>query len=141
MKNRRNTKGQSLIEVIVIACLFLVPISLFFLDVFTVVASNSINDQYVKNAARAAASQPNEKDAKAAAEEAIAKFKGSNLISMKLVECNYKPAKDSGMIATVTVRTALSVQLPAPIPACNNHPQFLAQAVETITGLPPAPHS
>lgn len=141
MKNQRRNKGQGLIEVVVMAIVFIVPIALFFIDVFAVVASNSINDNYVKNAARAAASQPNAQEAKAAAMEAIAKFKGSGVISISLVDCDYRPARDNGGIAKVTVRTSLRLQLPAPLPAVNNRPQFVAQAVETITGLPPAPHS
>lgn len=137
-------RGQAMLEVLVVAIAFLIPISLFAVDIFCCLAANSITDQYTKIAARAAASQPDQDNAQRAAEKAIEKFPKSEMLTdFKIDPVEYNPANPSqpGSQGTVRIKSTLSVKLPVPIPFLDTNPIFEARAVEPITALPPAPHS
>lgn len=128
MKNRAK-RGSGLIEAI-LAATILVPIALFLLDLTVMIIANSMNDTAAKNAARAAANQPNGTAAHDAAEKALASFQASTIVkSLALSEFDY-PAKGVGSVSVVTV---MEVKLPVPVPGFAGY-TFKAGDVEPIVG-------
>ncbi len=128
MKNRAK-RGSGLIEAI-LAATILVPIALFLLDLTVMIIANSMNDTAAKNAARAAANQPNGTSAHAAAEKALASFQASSIVkSLALSEFDYPP-KGIGSVSVVTV---MEVKLPVPVPGFAGY-TFKAGDVEPIVG-------
>lgn len=128
MKNRAK-RGSGLIEAI-LAATILVPIALFLLDLTVMIIANSMNDTAAKNAARAAANQPNGTAAHAAAEKALASFQASTIVkSLALSEFDYPP-KGVGSVSVVTV---MEVKLPVPVPGFAGY-TFKAGDVEPIVG-------
>lgn len=128
MKNRAK-RGSGLIEAI-LAATILVPIALFLLDLTVMIIANSMNDTAAKNAARAAANQPNGTAAYKAAEKALASFQASTIVkSLALSEFDY-PAKGVGSVSVVTV---MEVKLPVPVPGFAGY-TFKAGDVEPIVG-------
>ena len=106
----RRQKGQALIETAV-AGIFLIPIVLFLIDVGIMVLCNMTNDECAKNAARAAANQP-QSTAKQAADIVINNFKTNQVITqLQIKNFDYPQSKDA-----VTVQTEMHVQLPVPFP-------------------------
>ena len=125
-QNLRNRKGQALIETAV-AAIFLVPIVLGLLDVTVMVVCNSMNDSIAKNAARAAANQPDKQSAKNAAENVFAHVAHSCIVaSVSMKDINYTDTKDA-----VTVSSKMEVTLPVAI-AGLGHQVFVAQSVQQI---------
>jgi Flp pilus assembly protein TadG len=120
----RNRKGQALIETAV-AGIVIVPLCLFLLDVAVLVFCNMSNDDAAKNAARAAANQPQQAAANQAANNAIATFKKSAIIKDLTVQCNYEKNEK------VTAKTTMDVSLPVPFPGMS-HYTFVAQSVQPI---------
>lgn len=128
MKNRAK-RGSGLIEAI-LAATILVPIALFLLDLTVMIIANSMNDTAAKNAARAAANQPNGTAAHDAAEKALASFQASTIVkSLALSEFDYPP-KGVGSVSVVTV---MEVKLPVPVPGFAGY-TFKAGDVEPIVG-------
>ncbi len=141
-KNGRNQKGQGLVEVSVVSGVIMVPAVLFMLDLIFLFAANSLNDQFVKVAARAAASQSTPAGAEEAARKAIDKFPKSNLIpNLVVTEVEYRTPDKPGELKTVVVKTKMSTVIPMPFPFLVEKPVFQAGAVEPITALPPNPHA
>ena len=125
----RGKRGSGLIEAI-LAATILVPIALFLLDLTVMIIANSMNDTAAKNAARAAANQPNGGAAHAAATKALASFQASSIVkSLAISEFDY-PAKGVG---SVTVVTVMEVKLPVPVPGFTGY-TFKAGDVEPIVG-------
>lgn len=141
MKRQRNSKGQGLAEVAVISGVVMVPVMLFMFDVFFLFAANSLNDQYVKIAARAAASQSNPAGAREAAQNAISRFPISELIPhYEITHVDYREPENPGEQKVVIVQTRMDLRLPADFLFINARPVFVAKSVEPITALPPNPH-
>jgi hypothetical protein len=131
-RNRR-PKAQALMEVL-IGMFILIPIALFILDMVVLVVTNSANDSLAKNCARAAANEQTSTKANDAAQNVVASFHRSNIITNAiLVGCNYRD-RDS-----VIVETAISVKLPVTVLGINCSPTFHASAVEPIVGVSSAP--
>jgi hypothetical protein len=120
----RNRKGQALIETAV-AGIVIVPLCLALFDVAVLVFCNTTNDEAAKNAARAAANQPQQALATQAAQNAIATFKKSSIITDLSVQCSY--VKDD----KVTAKTTMDVRLPVPLPGVSSI-TFVAQSVQPI---------
>lgn len=138
----RNQKGQGLVEVSVVGGAVMVPVVLFLLDMIFLFGANSLNDQYVKVAARAAASQSTQAGAIEAAQNVISKFPCSALIpEIKVVDVDYRQPEDLGAQKIVVVRTEMKTVIPVQFPFLVNTPTFQAKSVEPITALPPNPHA
>jgi hypothetical protein len=121
-------KAQSIVEVIA-AVLIIIPIALFLLDVGALVLAQTANDTLAKNAARAAAEQPDETKAKAAVKEVVDKFPLSPIVPEKpVVELQYNLGNDVNITTTVNVKLLVPIPL---VPGMQN-PTFKAQAHETI---------
>ncbi|HEY9789159.1 MAG TPA: hypothetical protein V6D22_02090 [Candidatus Obscuribacterales bacterium] len=124
----RNRKGQALIETAV-AAIFIVPIALGLLDVTTMVLCNQINDSVAKNAARAAANQPNQTSAQQAAQNVFNHISHSSIITS--VGFNAGGFKYSSSKDGVMVQSRMDVNLPVSI-AGFQHQVFIAQSVQPI---------
>ncbi|CAN5583761.1 hypothetical protein BH11CYA1_BH11CYA1_24600 [soil metagenome] len=125
----RSRRGSGLIEAI-LAATVLVPIALFLLDLTVMIIANSMNDTAAKNAARAAANQPEGGAAHAAAVKALATFQASSIVkSLTISEFDY-PAQGVGSVSVVTV---MEVKLPVPVPGFSGY-TFKAGDVEPIVG-------
>lgn len=141
-KNGRNQKGQGLVEVSVVSGVIMVPAVLFMLDLIFLFAANSLNDQFVKVAARAAASQSTAAGAEVAARKAIEKFPKSTLIpNLEVTKVEYVAPNEPGAQKLVVVKTKMNTVIPMPFPFLVEKPVFQAGAVEPITALPPNPHA
>lgn len=126
---RRKSRGSGLMEA-VMAAIILVPIALALLDLTVMVIANSMNDTAAKNAARAAANQPEGGAAFAAAQKALATFQASTLVkSLTLNDFDY-PAGGNG---SVSLTTKMEVKLPVPFPGFAGY-TFTARDVEPIVG-------
>ncbi len=125
-KHRKKSCGQSMLEIT--AGLFvLVPLVLFLFDMYVMALSNQLVDNFAKDAARAAANQPDQGAAQTAATKALENFKRSDYVrSMVIENVNYVPNE------TVTVKVKMEVHLPVPFPVMNNDPVFVAQAIQPI---------
>jgi hypothetical protein len=122
----RKPRGDALIEAVTIA-MVLVPIALCLLDCIVLVLANNMNDTAAKNAARAAANQPDKPAAQAAAAKALESFNKSSIVeSIEIASLKYPANKDK-----VTVRTRMEVRLPIPFPGYS-HVTFMAKDVEPI---------
>ncbi len=125
----RAKRGSGLIEAI-LAATILVPIALFLLDLTVMIIANSMNDTAAKNAARAAANQPNGGAAHAAAQKALATFQASAIVKSLAISEFYYPSKGVGSVSVVTV---MEVKLPVPVPGFAGY-TFKAGDVEPIVG-------
>lgn len=109
----RNRRGQSFIEA-VCAAFIIIPIALCLLDLIVLVVANSMNDTAAKNAARAAANQPDGGSAWQAAQKSVVSFHGSAIVtSLILDELNYPDPNNSGAVSCVT---KMQVHMPMPFP-------------------------
>lgn len=136
----RQIHGQAMIECLAVASVFIIPLSMFMLDVFSLILCNSINDGLAKSAARAAAQQPDSRAASRAALEVINRFRPSSIVTSVQLDnpLAYRTATGAGQTNCVVVNTNMSCRLPVPIPGMPRL-QFRARAVEPITALAPAP--
>ncbi|MBS2010536.1 MAG: hypothetical protein JST01_26030 [Cyanobacteria bacterium SZAS TMP-1] len=128
---RRSRRGQGIAEAVT-AAIVLVPIALCLFDFLVVVIVNSMNDTACKNAARAAANQPDFDSAKTAAEKSLMSVHSPFLSKIELQEVIYDGP------ATVAVKTRASMNLPVPFPGYSSL-TFDAQDVEPIVGTAPPP--
>ncbi|HEY9784468.1 MAG TPA: hypothetical protein V6D17_03630 [Candidatus Obscuribacterales bacterium] len=124
----RARRGTSFIEALTTA-IILIPIALCFLDLIVLVIANTYNDTAAKNAARAAANQPDGKLAFEAAQKALASVKSSALVKTfaLTIEMFDYPANRS----VVTCKTKIVVHLPVPFPGLSEV-VFMAKAAEPI---------
>lgn len=138
---RSSRNGQAMLEVLVVAITFLIPLVLFAVDVFCCLAANSMVDHYTKIAARAAASQPTQEKADEAVAHVVNKFPRSGMFTNFQATVQHTPPNPStpGVQGVVVVDSTIAVKLPVPIPFLNTEPTFQARAVEPITALAPAP--
>lgn len=129
-RQRRN-RGTSIIEVL-IGSIFFVPIALFALNLVTIVMTTQINDHLAKDAARAAANQVSQAEAKDAALKTLSQFQTSSVVQKVSME---EIAYDSSSNGQVQVRTSIEVRFPVPFPGFESR-KFVAQSVEPIVGTP-----
>ncbi|MBZ0185616.1 MAG: hypothetical protein K8F91_05130 [Candidatus Obscuribacterales bacterium] len=88
-QKRRTTSGKGLVEAVT-AAFILIPIALFLLDVTVLIIASTMNDTAVKNAARAAANQPDGQAGFDAANGSLKSFKSSNIIkSLEMSKYDY----------------------------------------------------
>ncbi len=111
----------------VVAAIVLVPLALALLDLTVVVIANSMNDTAAKNAARAAANQPDGNSAMDAATRALKSFKDSGFITSIIIN----DLKYADVMDAVTVQTKMVVHLPVPFPGISDI-TFMADDVEPI---------
>jgi len=123
-------RGQNIIEVVA-GVLVLVPLALFLFDMYVLSLSNQLVDKIAKDCARAAANQPDQGTADAAADKALQSFAASPYVTNITLDHPVKYVPNG----TVTVTLHMSVHLPAPLPIINNSPQFTAQATEPVVTL------
>ena len=129
--NARNRKGQGIIEMLVGSIVFIVPMSLFALDLGTVLVANSANDHLVSNAARAAADQDCKDKAQSAVQKCIGKFPKSNIV----VDVKLAGDIDYSDDQQVVVTTVMKVKLPVGVAGMDTV-EFKARAVQPIVAKP-----
>lgn len=126
----RTRRGQSFIEA-VCAAFIIIPLALCLLDLIVLVVANSMNDTAAKNAARAAANQPDGNSALAAAQKSLSSFKKSAIITDVILQgLDYPDPNNAG---AVSCKVKISVHMPMPFPGFSDI-AFTAQAVEPIVG-------
>ena len=126
----RKRKGAALIETAA-AAIFLIPIVLGLLDAVSMVICSITNDEIAKNAARAAANQPDESSAFTAAQNAINSVKHSPIIAnVTLKDFSYSSSDQS----SVMVQSQIECNLPVKIAGMQNV-NFVAQSVQPIVAL------
>jgi hypothetical protein len=126
----RSRRGQSFIEA-VCAAFIIIPIALCLLDLIVLVVANSMNDTAAKNAARAAANQPDGPSALAAAQKSLNSFHGSAIVnSIIIADLSYPDPNNSGAVSCVT---QMQVHMPMPFPGFADI-TFKAEDVEPIVG-------
>jgi Flp pilus assembly protein TadG len=125
----RSKRGQSIVEAVV-ACLILIPIVLGLFDLFVVIMCNSMHDTACKNAARAAANQPDLGSAQQAAAKSLLALHSPWINSIQIKNLLYDGT-------SVTCFTEISLTLPVPIPGYGSV-IFEAKDVEPIVGATPA---
>jgi hypothetical protein len=162
--NKSNKQiGQSTIEVAV-GILITIPIICFFLNAAIMVVANQLNDNLVRNAARAAASATtngynNGNRALLAARSACASFRDSVIINKAgnngLVYFDWNPPPSNLTVARVSfgsrpagvsaatqgqvvVVTSLRVNYPIAVPYLGRSSIFQAKAIWPIVSVPPA---
>jgi hypothetical protein len=128
---KRTRRGQSIIEAVT-AAIVIVPVALCLFDFLVVIIANSMNDAACKNAARAAANQPDGGSATSAALVSLTSVHSPllNKISLKNLVYNAN--------VSVTVFTEASVHLPVPFPGYSDL-VFEASDTEPIVGAAPPP--
>lgn len=120
----RSRRGSGLAESVV-AAIVLIPIALCLLDLIVLVNANAMNDTAAKNAARAAANQPEGGLAKEAALSAISSFRASSIVNkIDLTDLLY----DGN---SVTCQITMKVHLPVPFPGLNDL-TFVASDTEPV---------
>ena len=122
---RRPTRGGSLIEAVV-AAIFLIPIVLGMLDLVVMVMSSMDNDELAKNAARAAASQPDQNTSYQAALNVVNRFKTSNTITSVNMD-DFKYTQNDSILVATKMKVCLPVEV-----AGWGHLTFVAQSVQPI---------
>jgi len=128
----RTSRGQGITEAVT-AALVIIPIALFLFDLLVLVIGNSMNDTACKNAARAAANQPDITTATAAAQKSL-RTAHSPLVNgiVILQQLDYLPN------VSVSCKTRVSIHLPIPFPGYSDL-NFDTQDVEPIVGATPPP--
>jgi hypothetical protein len=130
MRNR-SRRGQGIVEAVT-AAIVIVPIALCLFDFLVVIIGNSMNDTTCKNAARAAANQPDGASAGLAAEKAVLAVHSPLLNSITLLPLDYVTN------VSVTAHTRVSIHLPVPFPGYSDL-IFDAEDTEPIVGATPNP--
>ena len=120
--NRHKNTGSSLVE-LVVGLIFFVIVALFFIDICTLVVSQTSNDRMSRNGARAAAEKY---DSKLTADENTAAAKGaaeSIIKGMPTTQIFTEPqlvaddfSYDKGGNGQVYVKTKVTCILPVPVP-------------------------
>lgn len=128
---KREGRGQSIIEAVT-AAIVIVPIALCLFDLLVVIIGKSMNDTACKNAARAAANQPDGNSATQAALVSLTAVHSPLLNNIKLQNLEYNAN------VSVTCMTRASVHLPVPFPGYSDL-IVDTQDVEPIVGATPPP--
>jgi hypothetical protein len=109
--------------------IFILMIALALIDLIVMVMANSVNDAAAKNAARAAANQPDYPRALRAAQNSISGRDGKSasfITSLILQKLDYSDRN------IVSCTTKMELNLPIPVPGIGGKFVFLAQATEPI---------
>jgi hypothetical protein len=124
---QRGQRGSQLVEALSIG-IFILMITLALIDLLVIVMANSTNDAAAKNAARAAANQPDHARAVQAAENAVnSRQRKTGFISALILQAvDYEDHK------IVSCTTKMELKLPIPIPGIGGNMIFMAQATEPI---------
>jgi Flp pilus assembly protein TadG len=126
--NRRNNRGTSLIEMVT-GAIFFIPIALAAVDLVSLSLVEQANDHIARDAARAAANQMTEADAKAAAVKSINNFRTNALITkVELVKFTWKNG-------AVQLETSIDARVPAPVVGFSGK-TLVAQSFQPIVGIP-----
>ncbi len=128
---KRSRRGQGIAEAVT-AAIIIVPVALCLFDFLVVIIANSMNDTACKNAARAAANQPDLGTATQAAQTSLNSVHSPLLNGITLQNLDYQAN------VSVTCQTRASVHLPVPFPGYSDL-IFDAQDVEPIVGATPPP--
>ena len=120
----RSKRGTGFVEAVV-AAIVLIPIALCLMDLIVLVIANSMHDTACKNAARAAANQPDQSSANSAADKSLESFRKSGIV--KAIQINTVEYGDEA----VAVETQMLVKLPVPFPGINDL-SFKAVDIEPI---------
>ena len=127
---KRNSKGQSLIEVMTGFFVF-IPLAFLAVDVVAITTVSQSNEQLAETLARVCASQGNQTAAQRAAEDAVQNFpKNSAITDVSVEQVKY----DLGL-GQVSVATAMQFKLPIPLPGHAQIP-LRATAVQPIVATP-----
>lgn len=124
--HKRGQRGSQLVEALGIA-IFILMITLALIDLIVMVLANSVNDAAAKNAARAAANQPNYPKALQAAQNSVKGSKSSFFITSLILQKLDYSDKD-----IVSCTTKMELKLPIPIPGIGGTFAFMAQDTEPI---------
>jgi Flp pilus assembly protein TadG len=128
MNNRRSNRGTSLVEMVT-GAIFFIPIALAAVDLVSLSLVEQANDHIARDAARAAANQMNETDAKAAAQKAVNMFKTNALITkVEIVKFSFKDG-------AVQLETSIQARVPAPVVGFSGK-TLVAQSFQPIVGIP-----
>jgi Tfp pilus assembly protein PilX len=125
---RRGQRGSQLAEALTVG-IFILIIALGLIDLIVMVMANSVNDAAAKNAARAAANQPDYPKALQAAQNAVNGGKrqhASFITALVLQKMDYADKK------IVSCTTKMEMKLPIPVPGIGGDFEFLAQSTEPI---------
>jgi hypothetical protein len=124
----RGKRGSQLAEALVIG-IFILMIALALIDLVVMVLANSVNDAAAKNAARAAANQPNYDKALEAAQNAVngRKDKTASFITSLILQ-----TLDYSDHNIVSCTTKMDMKLPIPVPGMGGNFTFMAKATEPI---------
>lgn len=124
---RGGQQGSQIAEALVIG-IFILIITLALIDLIVMVMANSVNDAAAKNAARAAANQPDYPRALQAAQNAVGSRKrAANFVtSLNLQKMDYSDKQ------IVSCTTKMEMQLPVPVPGVGGKFSFMAKATEPI---------
>lgn len=136
---RRKNKAQSIVEV-VIGVLILIPVGLVLLDLAALIVANSVNDELVKRAARAAANLGTRDDAQQAVDSIKEDFTKTNQGFVKSVDALQIVNFDEKGTKGVTVHSDITVAVPVPVPftPLGRDFKFQAEATEPIVGIDPS---
>jgi len=124
----RAARGQSIIEVVT-AMTVVTTVFLFLLDLTTLVLVSSKLDSAAKSAARAAAKEPNEENARRVVVEVVRKnlTDGRAMIAnVRVPQVTYEPNK------RVTVTLSVVAKIMVPVPGMKPTVDMGAKAVEPI---------
>jgi hypothetical protein len=123
----RGERGSQFVEAVAIG-IFILMITLGLIDLVVIVMANSVNDAAAKNAARAAANQPDRRKAVEAALNAVNGRKGQIgfINALILQDLAYEDHN------IVSCTTKMDLKLPVPVPGMGGNIQFMAQATEPI---------
>lgn len=128
MNNRRSNRGTSLIEMVT-GAIFFIPIALFAVDLVSLSMVEQVNDHIARDAARAAANQMTENDARLAALKTINMYKTNSLISkVELVKFTFEKG-------SVQLETSIDAKVPAPVVGFSGR-KLVAQSFQPIVGIP-----
>lgn len=125
----RGQQGSQVAEALAIG-IFILILTLALIDFIVVVLANRVNDAAAKNAARAAANQPDYPRALQAATNAInGRERQSGFITALILQKVDYTDKE-----IVSCTTKVTLKLPVPIPGVGGNIDFMAQATEPIVG-------
>ena len=126
----RNTRGQSLIEVM-LGLLVIIPIGLAAVDIVVLTQSSQNNEELAETAARAASTKGNEASATNAVQQIVQRVARNNVVQdVQIDDLKYDLGK--GM---VSVSLLMTVKLPIPFPNFTTV-TCRADAVQPIVSTP-----
>lgn len=129
LRHKRGQRGSQLAEALSIG-IFILMITLGLIDLIVMVMANNVNDAAAKNAARAAANQPDYPKAFQAAQDSLkgnGKGKSSTFVTALILQkLDYSDGN------TVSCTTRMELKLPIPVPGIGANYVFMAKDTEPI---------